>query len=241
MLRLALAAERSLSGFVSPLHRGRDLRIRTRLHSLVARALTGHGAATALGLAALLAAGCHHLGQYVWVDAYRDPGGAARSYRISRGDLIFIRVWNQDSLSGRARVRSDGMVSLPLLNDVEAAGIEPPVLAHLLQARLKEFVVNPNVTVSLEEAAPFEVSVLGEVTRPGVYRLDAHASVLQALASAGGLSLTAGHDRIFVLRREGTDDSHPPLRIRFTYEALAHAQGAAARFRLHPADVIVVE
>jgi polysaccharide export outer membrane protein len=198
--------------------------------------------AAALGTALLAGAGCRHLGEYVWVDAYKDTRPAAKSgYTISRGDLISVRVWNQENMSGRARVRSDGMISLPFVNDVKAAGLEPESLASRLQTKLKEFIVNPVVTVSLEEAAPIDVSFVGEVTRPGVYRLDQDAGVLKGLATAGGLTTLAGRDRIFVLRRpEGAGDA-PPVRIRFRYEALAHAEGPAARFRLRSGDVVVVE
>ncbi len=200
------------------------------------------GIALALA-AASLTAGCTHVGEFVWVDAYKESAEATRpGYVISRGDVIFVRVWNQEGMSGKARVRADGMISLPFVNDVEAAGLEPTALARRLQTKLKEFVVNPVVAVSVEEPVPFEVSVVGEVMKPGVYRLEQDASVLKALASAGGLTQLAGRDRIFVLRtRARTDDSPTPLRIRFTYQALAHAEGAAARFRLRPGDVVVVE
>jgi polysaccharide export outer membrane protein len=199
--------------------------------------------AVALAAAVTVGGGCRHLGEYVWVDAYKDEAPAAKTgYAISPGDLISVRVWNQDNLSGKARVRSDGMISLPFVNDVKAAGLEPTSLATRLQTKLKEYVVKPVVTVSVEEAAPIEVSFVGEVTRPGVYRLDQDASVLKGLATAGGLTMLAGRDRIFVLRHvDGARDGVAPVRIRFKYEALAHAEGPAARFRLRAGDVVVVE
>lgn len=199
----------------------------------------------AITVAALVgaAAGCQHIGQYVWVQDYKDAGAAPKAgYVISRGDSISVRVWNQDTMSGRARVRSDGMISLPFVNDVEAAGVEPGVLAQQLQVKLKQFVVNPIVTVSLEEPASLDVSVVGEVAHPGVYRMEQNAGVLRALAAAGGLTQFAGRDRIFVLRHaDGPGAAVAPIRIRFTYEALAHVEGPAARFRLLPGDVVVVE
>lgn len=199
-------------------------------------------AALLLALAALAGAGCAHVGEHVWVDAYAEPTQPKSAYFLSRGDVVFVRVWNQDGLSGRVRVRSDGMVSLPLVNDVEAAGFEPAAVAKKLQVKLKEFIVNPMVTVSLEDPAGLEISVMGEVARPGVYRVDQDPSVLKALASAGGLGPLASRDRIFVLRY-GDKPGQPlvPVRIRFSYEKLAHAEGAAARFRLRSGDVVVVE
>ena len=144
-------------------------------------------------------------------------------------------------MSGRARVRTDGKISLPFVNDVEAAGQTPAALARRLQSRLKEFVNNPVVTVSLEEAGPIQVSVLGEVAHPGVFPVQAGANVLQALAAAGGLTPYASRDRIFVLRRSPPGGKVPLVRIRFTYDKLAHAEGRAAAFRMRDGDVVVVE
>jgi len=196
-----------------------------------------------LPLALLLSGACKTVGDYVWVDALpvEAPRPSAEEYVIAPGDLLNIRVWNQDAVSGRARVRTDGKISLPFLNDVEAAGSQPTALARRIQTRLKDFIVNPVVTVSLEETRPVQVSVLGEVTRPGLYTMETNAGVLNALAAAGGMTPYATKDRIFVLRRGlGTDGSRP-TRIRFTYDALSQAQGHAALFRLKADDVVVVE
>ena len=133
-----------------------------------------------------LTAACSHVGEFIWVDAYREPVVKSKGgYVIAPGDQISIRVWNQEGMSARGRVRDDGMISMPFLNDVEVAGIEPTVLAKRIQAKLKDFIVNPVVTVSLEEKAPFEVSVIGEVMRPGVYKIDEDTGVLKALATTG--------------------------------------------------------
>lgn len=192
-----------------------------------------------VALASLLVAGCRgDVGQFVWSDAYNARAPANTRYVIRPGDLLKVSVWNQDSLSGRARVRPDGVISLPLVNDVVAAGEEPSRLAERIQAKLKEFVVDPNVTVAVEEPAAFEVSIVGEVTRPGVYRVEGDATPLKALALAGGLTQLADRDRIFVLRY---DDAQVPTRIRFTYRALTQVEGVAAKFRLQQRDVLVVE
>jgi len=192
---------------------------------------------------ATLTGGCTHLGEYVWIDAYKQPPvDATAAYAISPGDLISVRVWNQEAMSARVRVRADGMISLPFVNDVQAAGLEPSVLARRLQTRLKEFIVNPVVTIALEDAAPLEISVLGEVSKPGVYRMEQNVGVLNVLAAASGLTQYAARDRIFVLRRtDPVNDAAPPLRIRFTYEALSRVEGSAAKFRVRKGDVVVVE
>ena len=197
----------------------------------------------ALPLPLILAAGlaaCADVGKYVWVDDYAPPAatdGPRDGYVIAQGDTLQVRVFNQDAMSAKAKVRADGMVTLPFLNDVKAAGYTPTVLAEQLQTRFKDFVNTPVVTISLEEARPQLVSVLGEVARPGQFPLaPARSSVLEALALAGGLTEYAKKDRIFVLRQGDT-----ATRIRFRYEALSHADGRAPGFRLQDGDVIVVE
>jgi polysaccharide export outer membrane protein len=195
-----------------------------------------------LSIAALgLAAGCSHgVGSFVWADDYRDPATDAE-YVITPGDLLNVRVFNQEGVSGRVRVRGDGKISLPFLNDVEAAGLTPAALARRLQVRLKEFINNPVVTVLLEEPAPIQISVLGEVAKPGAYRVESGAGILQTLALAGGLGPYAGRDRIFVLRK-GTSAARPTVtRIRFDYESLSRATGRGASFRMRDGDVLVVE
>ena len=91
-------------------------------------------------------------------------------YVIQPGDVLQIRVFNQPEMSTRARVRDDGKVSIPFLNDVVAAGFTPNALAQQRQTRLKEYIDAPVVTISLEEARPFSVSVLGESTSRGSAR-----------------------------------------------------------------------
>ena len=187
-----------------------------------------------LGVAALLLVACHATDKnFVWVDTLPSPT-ADGPYLIAPGDTLAVRVFNQDGMSGPCKVRPDGMITLPFLNDVEAAGSAPAQLAQRIQGRLKEFLVNPAVTVSLQETRPLEVSVLGEVQKAGLYRLEAGSGVLAALAAASGFGEFADRERIFVLRG-GTQ------RIRFTYAALSRAGERAAQFRLRPGDVVVVE
>jgi len=133
-------------------------------------------------------------------------------------------------------VRQDGKVSLPLLGDVQAAGLTPGELAMQLQEALKRYINYPNVTVAVAETRPLVVPVVGEVAKPGQYMLEKGAGVLEALAAAGGFTDFAHRDRIFVLRRE------PKLvRIRFTFEALSRGQGQATALQLQAGDVVVVE
>lgn len=188
-----------------------------------------------LAACALLSA-CANVGHFVWVDQYDAPAVGDKGYVIAAGDLLNVRVFNQESMSARGRVRSDGRISLPFLNDVEAAGYTPTALAGQLQTRLKDFVNTPVVTVSVEEVRKLSVSFVGEVGKQGMLPLDPDTGLLQALAAAGGLSETAHHDRIFVLR-----GSAPTIRVRFDYEKLLHAEGKSSLFRLREGDIVVVE
>jgi polysaccharide export outer membrane protein len=188
-----------------------------------------------LGLLAA-AIGCAGVGEYVWADALPDaPANAAGEYRLAPGDLIFVRVFNQDPLSGRTRVRPDGQVTIPFVNDVPAAGHTTQELAKTMEVRLREFIKAPVVTVFLEELGPAQLSVIGEVARPGVYPLERGQGVLRALAAAGGLTEFAHKDRIFLVRAGSAG------RIRFTLEGLSSPGSRSARFRLQNEDVVIVQ
>jgi polysaccharide export outer membrane protein len=210
-----------------------------RNRALGARSL-GAGAALAL----LVASGCrgHGAGNSTPVEEYAAGAASAEGadYRIAAGDTLAVRVWNQDAMSNaRARVRDDGKISVPLLQDVDVAGTTPTELSQRLQVKLKTYMVNPVVTITVEEFRPLRVSVLGEVARPGQYDLDRGAGVLAALAAAGGLTDYANRSALYVLR--SGPDGKSPVRIRFRYDALVQGERLAAGFRLHPGDLVVAE
>jgi polysaccharide export outer membrane protein len=154
--------------------------------------------------------------------------------------LISVRVFNQDQMSAKERVRPDGKVSLPFLNDVMAAGFSPRVLAAQLQTRLRDFINTPVVTVTVDERRGLPISVVGEVARPGLYSLEFGAGVLQALVMAGGLTDFGGRDRIYVLR-PSLQAQTAPERIRFRYWSLVRGEGNAAFFQVRAGDTVVVE
>jgi polysaccharide biosynthesis/export protein len=174
---------------------------------------------------------------FVWVYEWREPGPASKGeYVVNVGDLLNVLVWDQEKMSARVRVRSDGNVSLPFLDDVPAAGMTPVALARSLEDRLKQFIVTPQVTVVIDEAKPLSISVLGQVEQPGLYHLDPGAGIAQALAAAGGLKDFARRDRIYLLRT--TDGT---TRIRMTYQDVTAKTGRASSLRLRSGDVVVVE
>lgn len=185
-----------------------------------------------------LALGCYTpRGAFVEAEDSKVPDDG--SYVISPGDVLQVRVFQQEAMSARVKVRADGKVSLPLVNDVLVAGKSPPVLAAELQVKLKDFINTPAVTVSLEEQRPLVVAVLGEVTRPGQATLEPGAGVLQAIAAAGGLTDFAHKDGLFVLRKTPGQDA--PQRIRFKWDVLTRGEGPSARFPLLPGDTVIAE
>lgn len=188
--------------------------------------------------AALVALGCSSAGAYTW---YRDVprtewAAPVAEYLVGVGDTVNIRVYDQEPLSTRGKVRADGRMALPFVGEILVAGKPPRVLATEVEARLKEFILNPRVIVNVEEMRPTSVTFVGEVARPGLVAIEPGTTLLQAFAQAGGLAEFADESRIFVLRQQ------PAFRrIRFTYDSLVHNHGGAATFVLSPGDVVVVE
>jgi polysaccharide biosynthesis/export protein len=189
-------------------------------------------AATVTGCASSSPKGAIEVEQYTQTP---DPPPGAQ-YIIQIGDLVNVQVFDQEKMSTKGRVRSDGRMSIPFLNDVEVAGKTPVNLATELETGFKSVILNPKVTVVVDESKPLTVSVLGEVAKAGPLTLEPGAGVIQAIAAAGGLSNFAHKDRIYVVRSTPT-----PTRIHFTYQDLTGATGKAPLFRLRAGDVVIVE
>lgn len=192
--------------------------------------------------ALLLLTACGPSGSWVWVrDLPPRPSSShdAEGYRLAIGDTVTVRVFGQDNLSTKGRVRPDGKIAVPIVGDVQFFGRKPSEISAELEAEMKAYVVTPHVTVTVDESQPFTVTVLGEVTRPATVTVEPSAGVLQALAAAGGLSEFADRDRIFVIRKG--DGRQPPLRVRFTFDDLKQASPSAVDFTLSPGDVVVVD
>lgn len=187
-------------------------------------------------LVLLLTAACSSTGPYVWADSLPTPaGGSTDGVIIQDGDTVNVRVFNQEPLSTREKVRPDGRISMPVIGEVVARGKRPAQLAEEIQGRLKSVVVAPSVTVTLDAGTELKVSVIGEVKNSGIFPLDHGANVLQALAAAGGLSEYADADKVFVVRKS------LPQRVRFRYQDLRSADPKSIAFTLQAGDVVVVE
>jgi polysaccharide export outer membrane protein len=189
-----------------------------------------------LCLLPLLAAACGHNAPYTWVQRMPRDATPTNVTVISSGDLVDVRVFGQPDVSSKGIVRPDGTLTLPLLGQVAMAGLRPEDASTQLEEKLTKFVIKPEVTVVIEQSR-VTIAVLGEVKQAGVVDLDSPATVLEALAKAGGMTDFADEDSIYVLRKAGPQMQ----RVRFTYDALTGADAAAIGFHLKHGDVVVVE
>jgi polysaccharide biosynthesis/export protein len=158
------------------------------------------------------------------------------NYIIGAQDVLDISVWKEAELTRTVPVRPDGKISMPLLNDVQAAGLTPTQLADQITMNLKKFVTDPQVTVIVTEINSQRVYILGEVTRPGAYPLLPQMTLLQALSSAGGFTQFANQKKIYLLRQEnGKQERHP-----FNYRDAVKGINSDQNLILKAGDQIVV-
>jgi polysaccharide export outer membrane protein len=167
--------------------------------------------------------------------------GSSREFLIGPEDVLDVVVWRNLDLSRTVVVRPDGMISIPLIGDVEARGVTANQLAERLAARLKEFKETPSVTVSVKEVNSYYVYVLGEVAKPGKYQLKSYTTVLQAIAMAGGFTIYASKNKMQVVRNGFNGDGRPrEIRIPARYDDLVSGKGELGNFILKAADTVVV-
>ena len=157
-------------------------------------------------------------------------------YRIGPEDVLSISVWKNEPMSRVLPVRPDGMISLPLIDDVMAAGLTPAELRNVLAQKLAEYVPSPAVTVIVNDVKSFKVSVIGEVIRPARYELKSRTSVLDILALAGGFNQFAARNRVVVLRQEGDKK----VRIPFNYNRVTAGASDEENLYLRPGDIVLV-
>lgn len=158
------------------------------------------------------------------------------NYRIGVGDVLSVDVWKEPELTHTTPVRPDGKISLPLLDDMPAAGLTPTQLASAITGQLREFLVNPHVTVMVAEINSRQIYVLGEVTHAGAYPLLAPITVMQALSVAGGLTPFADANRISVMR---TEDDRREI-FHFRYKDVASGRKPEQNIPLKPGDTVIV-
>ena len=158
------------------------------------------------------------------------------NYVIGPEDILYIHVWREDALSRTVPVRADGNISLPIINEIKAAGLTPLQLKEALTMRLKEFIESPTVSVTVTEANSFKVYVSGQVRTPGVYRLRSETTVLQIIPLAGGFTEWANQKKIIIIRRENGKEK----RIIVNYKKIIKGGDSGSNIVLEPGDTVIV-
>jgi polysaccharide export outer membrane protein len=159
------------------------------------------------------------------------------SFTIGNDDVLAINVWKEPDISRSIPVRSDGKISLPLVGEVQAAGQTPLKLEQEIATRLKNYIAEPEVTVIVQQINSQKFNILGQVTKPGAYPISNSATVLDAIALAGGFRDFAKQKSIYILRQNG-DGSQ--TRIPFNYKEVVKGHNPAQNIKLQPRDTIVV-
>ena len=169
---------------------------------------------------------------------YDAPSG----FLLGPEDELEITVWKNLELSRITVIRPDGLISIPLVGDIQAAGLTADALAQRIAERLKQyFATTPAVSVSVKAINSYSVFVLGEVVKPGKYQLKSYITVLQAISMAGGFTVYASKNRLQVLRvTENGDHKRQEIRIPLRYSDLVSGHGEPGNIVLYSGDTLVV-
>lgn len=157
-------------------------------------------------------------------------------YVIGPGDQLNIVVWRNEALTMTIPVRPDGFITLPLLNDIRAAGLSPMELQKRISARLEPYVSAPEVSVIVTEVRSFKVTVLGRVRSPGRFQLDGPATVLDLIALSGGFDDFSSRDDVYLVR--SIAGSYARLRVK--YSDATKDGGQEINHAVQPGDLIIV-
>jgi polysaccharide export outer membrane protein len=157
-------------------------------------------------------------------------------YVIGPDDILTIVFWREKDLSSEVVVRPDGRISLPVLQDITAAGLTPEQLRDSLTKTAERFVEEPNVTVVVREIKSRRVFITGMVTKPGVYNITAPMTVVQLIAVSGGLLEYADAKNIVVMRTENAKD----MSYKFNYKEVSEGKNLKQNIQLKPGDTVVV-
>ncbi len=165
------------------------------------------------------------------VAATTDP-----EYVIGAEDVLNVSVWKEPEVTRTVPVRPDGKISLPLINDIQAAGLTPAQLTALITEKLNKYFTDPQVTVIVTAINSRRIYILGEVNRSGTYQLLPNMTVLQALSGAGGFSQFANLKGIYVLREENGKQ----IKFPFNYKEVIKGNRPEQNILLKPGDTIVI-
>lgn len=159
-----------------------------------------------------------------------------KGFVIGPEDVLSVHFWRDQEMSGDATVRPDGMITLPLVGDIRAAGFTPELLKNEIEKAASRLITEPSVTVAVKEINSRKVFITGEVTKPGPYPLSGPRTVMQLIAVAGGLLEYADKDNIVVLRTtSGQQKSY-----KFRYSDVSRGRSLEQNIELQPGDTVVV-
>ncbi len=170
-------------------------------------------------------------GKPMAVAATTDP-----AYVIGPEDVLDVNVWKEPDMTRVVPVRPDGKITLPLINDVQAAGSTPQQLGAAVTDKLRKFITEPQVTVIVTQINSQRVFVIGEVLRAGAFPLVPGTTVLQALANAGGFTTFANVKKIHVMRVVNGKHVEMP----FNYREVLKGDNPDQNIKLEPGDTVVV-
>jgi len=162
---------------------------------------------------------------------------AKTDYVIGPGDILSINVMNEPEVTGKVPVRPDGVITVPLIGDIQASGLTPDSLQATITTKLTDFVKQPSVTVVVEEMNSRQFNVMGKVQHPGSFALNKPTRVLDALALAGGFNEFAKTSKIYVLR---TNASGATARLPFNYKKVTAGEDDQDNIQLQAGDTIIV-
>jgi polysaccharide export outer membrane protein len=157
-------------------------------------------------------------------------------YVIGPDDQLSIVYWREKDMSADVVVRPDGLISLPLLNDVQASGLTPDQLRQTIAKGAAKFIEDPTVSVVVKAINSRKVFITGQVAKAGPYPLAAPTTVLQLIATAGGVSEYANKKKIVVVRKENGKE----ITLRFNYEDVMKGKNMAQNIELKPGDSVIV-
>jgi len=184
----------------------------------------------------LLVAGCFT--PEVTNKTYEAPTG----FLLGPEDELEITVWGNKDLTRATVVRPDGLISMPIIGDVQAAGLTADALAQRIAERLLQYLATkPSVSVSVKEIKSYSVFVLGEVQKPGKFQLKSYVTILQAISMAGGFTDYAKKNKLQVLRvTENGDHKRQEIHIPIRYDDVVAGRGEPGNIVLHAGDIVVV-
>ena len=186
----------------------------------------------------LFQAGCRGPATPMEPKEYDAPAG----FLLGPEDELEITVWKNQELSRVTVIRPDGLISMPLIGDIQAAGLTADALAQRITERLKQyFATTPSVSVSVKTINSYSVFVLGEVAKPGKYQLKSYITVLQAISTAGGFTDYAKRNKLQIVRvTENSDHIRREVHIPLRYDDLMAGRGEPGNIVLHSGDIVLV-